>query len=51
MTFGSVEGVPMVLVTPASSDPNVISAGATTTYEVPSQLGYGGLEFLGVTGS
>ena len=42
-------GVTSTIGTPAS-DPNVISAGASTTYEVPSQLGYGGFQFPGVTG-
>jgi Peptidase inhibitor I9 len=42
-------GVTNTIGTP-SSDPNVISAGASTTYRVPSQLGYGGFQFPGVTG-
>ena len=33
-----------------SSDPHVISAGASTTYEVASQIGYGGFQFPAVTG-
>jgi hypothetical protein len=35
--------------TPAT-DPNVISAGATTTYRLDMQDGYGGARFPGVTG-
>ncbi len=42
-------GVTSTIGTP-STDPLVISAGASTTYEVPSQLGYGGFQFPGVTG-
>jgi hypothetical protein len=42
-------GVTSTIGTPAS-DPNVISAGASTTYEAPSQFGYGGFQFPGVTG-
>ena len=42
-------GVTSTIGTP-STDPNVISAGASTTYEVPSQLGYGGFQFPAVTG-
>ncbi|HEY1652217.1 MAG TPA: S8 family serine peptidase [Acidimicrobiales bacterium] len=42
-------GVTNTIGTPAS-DPNVISAGASTTYEVPSQIGYGGFQFPKVTG-
>jgi len=42
-------GVTNTIGTP-SSDPNVISAGASTTYEAPSQTGYGGFQFPGVTG-
>ncbi len=33
-----------------STDPNVISAGASTSYETPSQLGYAGFQFPGLTG-
>ncbi|HLX87403.1 MAG TPA: S8 family serine peptidase, partial [Acidimicrobiales bacterium] len=33
-----------------SDDPNLIGLGATTSYEVDSQLGYGGFQFPGVTG-
>ncbi len=32
-----------------STDPNVVAVGASTTYRVPTQLGYGGAQF-GVTG-
>ena len=42
-------GVTNTIGTPAS-DPNVISAGASTTYETPAQIGYGGFQFPGVTG-
>jgi len=28
----------------------VISAGASTTYQLPAQIGYGGFQFPGVTG-
>jgi hypothetical protein len=42
-------GVTNTIGTPAS-DPNVISAGASTTYQLPLQLGYGGAQFSGVTG-
>ena len=33
-----------------ADDPNVIGVGATTSYEVDAQLGYGGFQFPGVTG-
>ncbi len=33
-----------------SSDPNVISAGASTTYRTDRQIGFGGGHFAGVTG-
>jgi hypothetical protein len=42
-------GVTSTIGTPAT-DPNVISAGASTTYQVPAALGYGGFQFPGVTG-
>ncbi len=42
-------GVTNTIGTPAS-DPNVISAGASTTYETPAQIGYGGFQFPKVTG-
>lgn len=41
-------GVTNTIGTPAT-DPNVISVGASTTYRLPVQLGYGGSQF-GVTG-
>ena len=34
----------------ASDDPNVIGVGATTTYKIDAQLGYGGFQFPGLTG-
>lgn len=42
-------GVTSTIGTPAT-DPNVISAGATTTYRLDAQDGYGGARFPGVTG-
>lgn len=42
-------GVTSTIGTPAT-DPNVIAAGATTTYRVDLQTGYGGAQFPGVTG-
>jgi Peptidase inhibitor I9 len=42
-------GVTSTIGTP-STDPNVISAGATTTYRLDAQDGYGGARFPGVTG-
>ncbi len=33
-----------------SDDPNVIGMGASTTYRIDSQLGYGGFQFPGLTG-
>jgi hypothetical protein len=41
-------GVTSTIGTP-SSDPKVIAVGASTTYQLPVQLGYGGSQF-GVTG-
>ncbi len=42
-------GVTSTIGTP-STDPDVISAGATTTYRLDAQVGYGGARFPGVTG-
>ena len=42
-------GVTSTIGTP-SSDPDVISAGASTTYRIDAQDGYGGARFPGVTG-
>ncbi|HEY2651257.1 MAG TPA: S8 family serine peptidase [Solirubrobacteraceae bacterium] len=42
-------GVTSTIGTP-STDPEVISAGATTTYRIDGQDGYGGARFPGVTG-
>jgi hypothetical protein len=42
-------GVTSTIGTP-STDPNVISAGASTTYKLDAQNGYGGSRFPGVTG-
>jgi hypothetical protein len=42
-------GVTSTIGTPAT-DPNVIAAGATTTYRIDLQDGYGGARFPGVTG-
>ena len=42
-------GVTSTIGTP-STDPNVLSARATTTYRVDLQDGYGGAQFPGVTG-
>jgi hypothetical protein len=42
-------GVTSTIGTPAT-DPNVISVGATTTYRLDAQDGYGGARFPGVTG-
>ena len=42
-------GVTNTIGTP-STDPEVISTGATTTYQLPAQIGYGGFQFPAVTG-
>ncbi len=42
-------GVTSTIGTP-STDPQVISAGATTTYRIDGQDGYGGAQFPGITG-
>ncbi len=42
-------GVTSTIGTP-STDPEVISAGASTTYRIDAQDGYGGARFPGVTG-
>jgi hypothetical protein len=42
-------GVTSTIGTPAT-DPDVISAGASTTYRLDAQIGYGGARFPGVTG-
>jgi len=42
-------GVTSTIGTPAT-DPNVISAGATTTYRIDLQTGYGGAQFPGIKG-
>jgi hypothetical protein len=42
-------GVTSTIGTP-STDPQVISAGATTTYRIDAQDGYGGAQFPGITG-
>jgi subtilisin family serine protease len=42
-------GVTSTIGTPAT-DPDVISAGATTTYRIDLQTGYGGAQFPGIKG-
>ena len=42
-------GVTSTIGSPAT-DPNLISAGATTSYQIDAQDGYGGARFPGVTG-
>ncbi len=42
-------GVTSTIGTP-STDPDVISAGATTTYRIDLQTGYGGAQFPGIRG-
>jgi hypothetical protein len=42
-------GVTSTIGTPAT-DPHVISAGATTTYRLDAQIGYGGARLPGITG-
>jgi hypothetical protein len=42
-------GITNTIATPAS-DPKVISTGASTTYQWPAQVGYGGFQFPGITG-
>ena len=50
VTVSSGDAGPTGTVGTPASDPNVIAAGASTTYETPSQIGYGGFQFPGVTG-